>query len=469
MDDGNAINSGGVAVFIAKVWRIVEDAEYQHLISWSESGKTVLIHDYSQFSKDVLPQYFKHCNFNSFVRQLNLYGFRKVTKADQGSLLKAQAKEPIEFWHPHFRRGHPEQLPDVQRRPVATKAVAGAGAEEKAPQLTKVVSDVHQISRRQESITTTLDILKQENTHLRREVTMLKDKHEQQQKVLDKIIQFLLHMVYKGRISPKRKQPPLMLMDIPSGTPNKRQKLDDKDLFSFEPTVEIEAINSQPYSEQQLSEALVHVQSPEIDRMLPHSSPTTTLPTEDLVQSPNHPQALLTEPFVGTAPLAPVASPTTPFNLDLIPELSVPTSVSEMPAVSEMPTVSEMPAAMLSSISDRISSQQMSIDAIHELLATGSLTIDPAIFSEYMNADINYTPGYDTVDTACLLESLSGGEDDVQTNGYSIEPLISSHLEDTTTDPSSAFRELLETTPAHITDTTTAITTTTTSTVRSKQ
>lgn len=36
MDDGNAINSGGVAVFIAKVWRIVEDAEYQHLISWSE-------------------------------------------------------------------------------------------------------------------------------------------------------------------------------------------------------------------------------------------------------------------------------------------------------------------------------------------------------------------------------------------------------------------------------------------------
>ena len=36
MDDGNAINSGGVAVFIAKVWRIVEDPEYKHLISWSE-------------------------------------------------------------------------------------------------------------------------------------------------------------------------------------------------------------------------------------------------------------------------------------------------------------------------------------------------------------------------------------------------------------------------------------------------
>lgn len=39
MDDGNAINSGGVAVFIAKVWRIVEDPEYNHLISWSEVSK----------------------------------------------------------------------------------------------------------------------------------------------------------------------------------------------------------------------------------------------------------------------------------------------------------------------------------------------------------------------------------------------------------------------------------------------
>lgn len=459
MDDGNAINSSGVAVFITKVWRIVEDPEYQHLISWSENGKTVLVHDYSQFSKDILPQYFKHCNFNSFVRQLNLYGFRKVTKADQGSLLKAQAREPIEFWHPHFRRGHPEQLPDVQRRPVANKVAATAGAEEKTPpqQLAKVVSDVHQINRRQESITTTLEIMKQENAHLRQEVSTLKDKHEQQQKVLDKIIQFLLHMVYKGGISQKRKQPPLMLMD--SGTPSKKQKMDDKDLFAYEPTVETMALNSQPYLQQQLSES--SFQPLEMDPRLPHSSHTEILPAEDPVQSPDHLQALLSPPYVD---MAPSPSPTASFNLDLIPELPITTSASYMPLVS----TTTLPTAVLSSINDRISSQQTSIDAIHELLATGStFTIDPTIFNEYMTADINYTPGYDTVDTACLLESLSGGDDDVPTNGYSIEPVISSHLEDTTMDPYSALRELLETSPAHITDTTTA--TSTISTVRNKQ
>lgn len=52
------------------------------------------------FTNTVLPKYFKHSNYASFVRQLNMYGFAKV------------GVDPShrEFTHPRFVRGKPEQL-----------------------------------------------------------------------------------------------------------------------------------------------------------------------------------------------------------------------------------------------------------------------------------------------------------------------------------------------------------------------
>jgi len=51
---------------------MVSDEKYQNLISWSAAGTSFYISRVADFSASVLPLYFKHNNFSSFVRQLNM-------------------------------------------------------------------------------------------------------------------------------------------------------------------------------------------------------------------------------------------------------------------------------------------------------------------------------------------------------------------------------------------------------------
>ena len=64
--------------FLEKLFKILESKENNHLIHWSKDGKSINITDPYRFSNNILPKYFKHNNYSSFNRQLNLYGFYKI-------------------------------------------------------------------------------------------------------------------------------------------------------------------------------------------------------------------------------------------------------------------------------------------------------------------------------------------------------------------------------------------------------
>lgn len=68
---GNSKNQ--IPSFLLKLYQILENKEYEKIIYWGDTGKYFVVKSLSEFSEKVLPKYFKHNNFASFVRQVLIY------------------------------------------------------------------------------------------------------------------------------------------------------------------------------------------------------------------------------------------------------------------------------------------------------------------------------------------------------------------------------------------------------------
>jgi hypothetical protein len=122
--------------FVDHLFTIVSDPENKELIRWREDGGFTVLNA-MKFSKQVLPQYFKHDNYCSFVRQLSNYHFVTIAEGDSRApdIDEHDADAtvgPFSFRHEAnlFQRDRRDLLAKIERRRAVKRSVEPRARED---------------------------------------------------------------------------------------------------------------------------------------------------------------------------------------------------------------------------------------------------------------------------------------------------------------------------------------------------
>lgn len=169
--------------FVVKLWKMINDPSNNHFISWIHDGKAFQVNDRETFMKFVLPKYFKHNNFASFVRQLNMYGWHKIQDATSGSL--ANTDEIWQFENPNFIKDREDLLDNIIRNKPTKET------EEEEVDIKYMMTQLEQMKRNQLLISEDLRRIRQDNEMLWKENFVARERHKIQSETLEKIMGFL--------------------------------------------------------------------------------------------------------------------------------------------------------------------------------------------------------------------------------------------------------------------------------------
>ncbi|GAV55733.1 hypothetical protein ZYGR_0AY01250 [Zygosaccharomyces rouxii] len=199
-------------LFVNKVWSMLNDESNGNLIRWAEDGKSFVVVNREEFVHQVLPKYFKHSNFASFVRQLNMYGWHKVQDVKSGSIQNS-SDDKWQFENEFFIRGREDLLQHIVRQRPANQARLNApndpggtanGSGEMhlseyhlgdSVNFAALLNELEQIKYSQLAISKDLLRINKDNELLWKENMLARERHRTQQQALEKILRFLASLV----------------------------------------------------------------------------------------------------------------------------------------------------------------------------------------------------------------------------------------------------------------------------------
>jgi heat shock transcription factor len=193
------------------------------LIRWSDDGRSFIVLDEDEFARTLIPELFKHSNYASFVRQLNMYGFHKTVNITDGSLRQSEkarkgVKPPSMYSHPYFRKNRPDLLWLIQKpagKSTAKRKREGADSDDDSPgpdskshgdvgtgggsdltsiprnEMASVRQELSKLQQQQELISRMISHIKSQNEQFYRQATAFQALHDRHENSINAILTFL--------------------------------------------------------------------------------------------------------------------------------------------------------------------------------------------------------------------------------------------------------------------------------------
>lgn len=187
--------SNALPPFLVKTYDMVDDPTTDSIVSWSSSNKSFIVWNPPEFSRVLLPRFFKHNNFSSFIRQLNTYGFRKVDP------------EQWEFANDDFIRGQSHLLKNIHRRkPVHSHSLNNLHGQVNSNPLTdserqKYKDDIERLKHEREFLLLESQRQRQEEEVLDSQVQLVRERLQHMEEQQHRFVLYFARLLQKPELA----------------------------------------------------------------------------------------------------------------------------------------------------------------------------------------------------------------------------------------------------------------------------